>query len=37
MVADICKWTFKEVTEFFKFRILLEGESKVGNNWKETH
>lgn len=36
-VAEICIGTFKEVTEFFNFRILLEGEAKIGNNWKETH
>lgn len=36
-VSQICVSTFKEVTDFFKFRILLEGESKIGNNWKETH
>lgn len=36
-VAEICVESFKEVTEHFNFRILLEGEAKVGNNWKETH
>jgi len=36
-VAEICVSTFLEVTEEFNFRILLEGEAKVGNNWKETH
>jgi len=36
-VAEICVSTFKEVTEWFDFRILLEGEAKVGMNWKETH
>lgn len=36
-IAQICVATFKEVTDFFKFRILLEGEAKIGNNWKETH
>lgn len=36
-VAEICVESFKEVTEWFDFRILLEGEAKVGNNWEETH
>ena len=36
-VNEICVESFFEVTEHFNFRILLEGESKVGNNWKETH
>jgi len=36
-VAEICVATFHEVTEWFNFRILLEGEAKVGDNWKETH
>jgi DNA polymerase I-like protein with 3'-5' exonuclease and polymerase domains len=36
-VAHICVETFKDVTDFFKFRIRLDGEAKIGNNWKETH
>lgn len=36
-VAEICVESFAEVTEHFNFRILLEGEAKVGDNWKETH
>lgn len=36
-VAEVCVSTFKEVTDYFSFRILLEGEAKIGSNWKETH
>lgn len=36
-VQEIAVATFKEVTEHFNFRCPLEGESKIGNNWKETH
>ena len=36
-VAKICIETFARVTEFFNFRIRLDGEAKIGNNWKETH
>ncbi len=34
-VAEICVETFFEVTKEFNFRILLEGEAKVGDNWKK--
>lgn len=36
-VAKICTDTFGKVTKFFNFRIRLDGEAKIGNNWKETH
>lgn len=36
-VAEICVESFEQVTEHFNFRILLEGEAKVGANWQETH
>ncbi|CUU71263.1 DNA polymerase I [Campylobacter hyointestinalis subsp. hyointestinalis] len=36
-VASICVEVFADVTKFFNFRIRLDGEAKVGNNWKETH
>lgn len=26
-----------EAGEFFKFRVIMSGEYKIGNNWKETH
>ena len=36
-VSEICLKSFELVTEFFKFRIPLAGEAKIGNSWKETH
>ena len=28
---------FPQAQEFFGFRCLIEGDSRVGNNWSETH
>ena len=28
---------FPEAQEFFGFRCLIEGDSRVGSNWSETH
>ena len=36
-IAKIAEDTFKDVTDRLDFRILLEGEAKIGENWKETH
>ena len=35
--ARLCEETFAKVTEILNFRILLEGEAKIGNNWADTH
>jgi len=36
-VAQVCEAVFARVTEHFGFRCRLDGEAKIGNNWKETH
>ena len=36
-VAEICEESFQDVTEFFGFRIKLEGEAKIGRDWSCTH
>lgn len=37
LAATIATQTFAKVTEHFNFKCPLEGEAKIGNNWKETH
>lgn len=36
-IARICEESFKDVTEYFKFRIPLRGNADIGDNWSETH
>ena len=36
-IAEIAEGAFKIVTDKLKFRILLEGEAKIGDNWYDTH
>jgi len=36
-VAKIAEKAFETITEQIGFRIKLEGEAKIGNNWYETH
>lgn len=36
-VAVICEEVFAKVTAHFNFRCRLDGQAKIGNNWKETH
>jgi DNA polymerase I-like protein with 3'-5' exonuclease and polymerase domains len=36
-VMEIAKRTMKEAGEHFKLRCPLEGDSKSGTNWGETH
>lgn len=36
-VAKIAEEAFSTITEQLKFRIKLEGEAKIGNNWCDTH
>jgi len=36
-LAKICEECMPKAGEFFKFRIPIEGEAKIGNNWAETH
>lgn len=36
-VAELAEATFADVTTKLNFRISLEGEAKIGNNWSETH
>ena len=37
LVGEISKASIKKAGEFFKLRCPLDGEFKIGNNWKETH
>jgi DNA polymerase-1 len=34
---DACHEAFKLAGEYFNFRIIIEGDVKVGKNWQETH
>jgi DNA polymerase-1 len=36
-IGTLAVESFKEAGEFFKFRIPITGEFKIGNNWAETH
>jgi DNA polymerase I-like protein with 3'-5' exonuclease and polymerase domains len=36
-VGEIAETAFATVTEKIGFRVKLEGEAKIGNNWYETH
>lgn len=36
-LAKICEDCMPKAGAFFKFRIPIEGEAKIGDNWKETH
>lgn len=36
-VADICEAMMPKAGEYFNFKIPIEGEAKIGNNWSETH
>jgi DNA polymerase I-like protein with 3'-5' exonuclease and polymerase domains len=36
-VAEAFKWAVRRAGELFELRIPLEGDVKIGNNWKETH
>lgn len=37
IVADILKATAKKAGEPYKFRVRLDGEATIGNNWRDTH
>ena len=36
-LAQICEDCMKLAGEHFNFRIPIEGESKIGKTWKDTH
>ena len=36
-MAALCEECMPIAGEYFKFRIPIEGEAKIGNNWAETH
>jgi len=36
-IAKIAEEAFTTITNTLNFRIKLEGEAKIGNNWYETH
>jgi len=36
-VGDLCIEAIKLAGEFFQIRVPLDGEYKIGNNWKECH
>jgi len=37
LVADQASLSMTQAGEFFNLRVLIEGESAVGNNWRDTH
>lgn len=36
-VGELAKQSIREAGEYFKFRVRLDGEFKIGRNWAETH
>mgnify|MGYP003645529440 CR=1 FL=1 len=37
VVQEVAIWSFREAGRQFNWRCPLDGDSKVGNNWAETH
>jgi DNA polymerase I-like protein with 3'-5' exonuclease and polymerase domains len=37
LVGQLCIKAFKQAGEHFNFRCPIDGEYKVGNNWRDTH
>lgn len=37
LVGKLCVMAFKQAGEHFNFRCPIDGEYKVGNNWRDTH